>query len=187
MKVIFSEEQIANRIREIGSQISRDYHDDEILAVGVMDDSFMFLADLVRTMSCPVTCHFMKIEARDTRVGTQEMRNIIYGPIDAVEGRNVLLVDVLVDSGITLDHLVQQLLLKRPKSVRTAALVNREDRRRLPFRVDYAGFEWAGEHLVGFGMESNGRYRNLPYVAAIPSNAPPAQAAATAKGGTVTQ
>ena len=89
--------------------------------------------------------------------------------------------------GITADHLVQQLLLKKPKSVRTAALVNREEGRRLPFRVDYAGFTWQGSYLIGYGLnDEQGLYRNLPYVAAIGPSEKAASAEAV-KGGAVTQ
>ncbi|MBI2816167.1 MAG: hypoxanthine phosphoribosyltransferase [Acidobacteria bacterium] len=187
MQVIFSEEQIGKRVREMASQISSDYGSDEVHAIGILDDSFMFLADLVRGMTCPVVCHFIKMEKQDTVVGAQPVCNIVYGPVADIAGKNVLLVDAVVDSGITLDHLVQQLLLKNAKSVRTAALVDREERRRLPFRVDYAGFTWQGSYLVGYGLDDErGLYRNFPYVAAISASENAASTEA-AKGGTVTQ
>ena len=103
--------------------------------------------------------------------GSQAMRKIVYDPITDVVGKNILLVDGLVESGITLDFLVQHVLLKQPKSVRTAALIDREDRRRLSFQVNYSGFPWDGGHLVGYGLEKDGLYRNLPYVAAVASAA----------------
>jgi len=169
LQVVFSEEQIRKRVLELASDISRDYGDEAIHVVGILGNCFIFVADLVRQLTCPVVCHFTKMEFRDTVTGTQELRSIVYDPIAGLKGKNVLLVDVLIDSGITIDHLVQQLLLKKPKTVQTAALVDREDRRRLPFRVNYAGFSWEGGHLVGYGMEKDGLYRNLPYVAAIPT------------------
>jgi len=187
LNVVFSEEQIGRRVRELGSQISRDYGADEIHAFAIMDDSFVFLADLVRAVTCPVICHFVKIETRDTVLGAQPLRNITYSPVTDITGKNVLLVGALVDSGITLDHLVQQLLLKKPKSVRTAALVDREEGRRLPFRVDYRGFAWQGSLLVGYGLQKDGRYRNLPYVATITPNNEDAASNEAAKGGAVTQ
>ena len=164
---VFSAEQIETRVRELGAQISGDYGADVLHACAIMDDSFVFFADLVRALSCPVICHFIKMETRDTVSGAHAVRNIVYTPVEDIASKHVLVVNTLMDSGLTVDHLVQQLLLKKPKSIRTAALVDRQERRCLPFRVDYAGFPWEGGHLVGYGLDMGGRYRNLPYVATM--------------------
>ena len=192
MQVAFSEDQIQKRVHEIGLDISRAYGAEVVHVVGILENSFIFLADLVRKLNCPVACHFTKMETRDTVMGDQPLRSIGYDPIvDAqgkniqLEGKNILVVDALVESGITLDHLVQQMLLKKPKSVRTAALIDREDRRRVPFRVDYAGFAWDGGHLAGYGLEKDGLYRNLPYLAAI-TPAAPGESGGAKQGGGVT-
>ena len=169
MKIVYSEEQIQSRVRAIAEQISRDGNNELIHAIGILDDAFMFLSDLVRRLSCPVVCHFLKMEsAESAETGHQPRRNILYGPVGDIAGQNILLVDMVVDSGITLDHLVQQMLLRNPKSLRTAVLVDRQDRRRVDLRLDYAGFPWTGSHLVGYGLEKDGLYRNLPYVAELP-------------------
>jgi hypoxanthine phosphoribosyltransferase len=170
LKIVFSEEQIQARVRAIAEQISRDGNKEVLHAMGILDASFMFLSDLVRRLSCPVICHFLKLESSDTReAGHQQRRNILFGPVGNIAGQNILLVDLMVDSGITLDHLIQQMLLRNPKSLRTAVLVDRQDRRRVDVRLDYAGFPWTGNHLVGYGLEKDGLYRNLPYVAELPS------------------
>lgn len=186
MEVVFSEDQIRTRVNELALKVSRDYGEEVVHVVGILENCFVFLADLVRKLTCPVACHFTKMESRDTVMGSQAVRSIGYDPIADVEGKNILLVDGLVESGITLDHLVQQLLLKKPKSVRTAALIDREDRRRLSFRVNYAGFAWDGGHVFGYGMEKDGLYRNLPYIAVVTTAANQAQGEAK-KGGAVTQ
>ena len=190
MQVAFSEDQIQKRVQEIGLEVSRDYGAEVLHVVGILENSFIFLADLVRKLTCPVACHFTKMATRDTVMGDQPVRSIGYDPIInpegkgiLVEGNNILVVDALVESGITLDHLVQQLLLKKPKSIRTAALIDREDRRRVPFRVDYAGFSWDGGHLAGYVLEKDGLYRNLPYMAAITPAAPGASGGARQGGG----
>ena len=171
MKVAFSEEQIQTRVREMGEQISNEYAGEQVHVVGLLDTGFMFLSDLVRRLACPTVCEFIRMEAVDTTdAGHQTRRNILYGPIRNIEGQNILLVDAMVDSGVTLDHLVQQLHFKRPKTLRIAALVNREDRRRVPLDLHYTGFAWDGDHLVGYGLEKDGLYRNLPYLAVIQSN-----------------
>ena len=152
----------------MAEEISRDFGSEVVHAIGILEEGFIFLADLVRRLSCPVVCHFLKMQTADSvETGHQPRRNILYGPVGDISGQNILLVDMLVDSGITLDHLVQQMLLHKPKTLRTAALVDRQDRRRVDFRLDYAGFQWNGNHLVGYGLEKGGRYRNLPYVAEL--------------------
>ena len=168
MKVAFSEEQIQARVRAMAEEISRHYGKEVVHAVGILEAGFMFLSDLVRRLECPVVCHFLKMEAVDSsEAGHQPRRNILYGSVGDVSGQNILLVDMLVDSGITLDHLVQQMRLHNPKSLRTAAFVDREDHRKVEFRLDYAGFPWSGGHLVGYGLEKDRRYRNLPYIAEL--------------------
>ena len=169
MKIVLGEEQIQARVREMAEKISQDYGSEVVEAVGILENGFMFLADLVRKLTCPVVCHFLKMDTVDTTSeGHQPRRNILYGPVGEVQGKNLLLVDAMVDSGITLDHLIQQLLLKKPKSLRTAVLLDREDRRKVPLLLDYTGFSWSGDHVAGYGLEKDGLYRNLPYIAAIP-------------------
>src|SRR3970282_353262 len=104
----------------MGEEISRNFGKEQVHVIGILENGFMFLADLVRRLTCPVLCEFVTISATDTlAAGHQPLRSIGYGPIRDVEGKNILLVDAIVDSGITLDHLAQQLMVKRPKSVRT--------------------------------------------------------------------
>jgi hypoxanthine phosphoribosyltransferase len=172
LKIAFSEEQIQARVVAMAGEISRSYGGEVVHAVGILENGVIFLADLIRRLSCPVVCHFLKMETVEDSVeaGHQPRRSILYGPVGNIAGQNILLVDMLVDSGITLDHLVSQMLLHKPKSLRTAALVDREDRRRVQFRLDYAGFPWVGTNLlVGYGLAKDGLYRNLPYVAELPS------------------
>lgn len=171
MKTVFSEEQIQNRIRAMGQDISRDFGQEVIHAIGILESGFMFLADLMRKVTSPVACHFLKIEVVDRQEsGHQPRRNIVYGSLGDVQGKNILLVDAMVESGITLDHLVQQFLLRKPKSIRTAALVSRENGRKVPLQIDYVGFSWDGGRLVGYGMDEEGLHRNLPYMATVGSN-----------------
>jgi hypoxanthine phosphoribosyltransferase len=186
LNIVFSEEQIRNRVQELGVQISRDYGTQGVHVFGILDDGFIFFADLVRSLTCPVVCDFIKMDAQDTELGAQPLREIVYGPITAIEGKNILLVDALVGSGITLDYLVQQCWLQKPKSVRAAVMIDREAYRRLPYSVDYAGFGWDGNLLVGYGLSlgSDGFHRNLPHLAAIARGN---ETETVSKGGAVTQ
>ena len=165
METAFSAEQIQERIELMAREISRDYGKETLHAVGILEGGFMFMSDLVRQLTCPVVCHFLKMQMADQQeAGHQPLRSIVYGSLGDVQDQHLLLVETMVDSGITLDHLTQQLLLKKPKSLRTAALVNREDRRRVALPLAYVGFTWEGGHLVGYGLDQNGLYRNLPFL-----------------------
>jgi hypoxanthine phosphoribosyltransferase len=171
VKVVFSEDQIQQRVQEIARDVSRDYGDEAFHAVGILEGGFMFLADLVRRVTAPVVCQFVKMEMADSQeAGHQPLRRIVYGSPGDVKGQHVLLVDAMVDSGVPLDYLVQQMRARQPRSVRVAALVNREEHRRVDLPLVYAGFSWTsrtGERLIGYGMGRDGMFRNLPYVAAV--------------------
>jgi hypoxanthine phosphoribosyltransferase len=168
LKTAFSEEQIQVRVRAMAQEISRDYSGQIIYAIGIVDTAFMFLADLVRRITVPVHCHFVKMVTTDEMQAGIAIKQIDFSSPGDIAGQQVLLVDTVVDSGLTLDHLVQRLHMESPASVKTAALINREDRRRVSLRVDYVGYQWKGERLAGYGLDQEGLYRNLPYLATIP-------------------
>ncbi|HWP85645.1 MAG TPA: phosphoribosyltransferase family protein [Terriglobia bacterium] len=173
LKTAFSEQRIQERIQALGKEISRDYGAETIHVIAMMENSFIFMADLVRKITSPVICHFLKTEMVDSQeAGHQPVRRITYQSLGDVEGKNLLVVQTLVDSGVPLEHLLQQLSVKKPKSLRTAALVNREDHRRVPLTLAYVGFAWDGGHLVGYGLDQTGLYRNLPYLAEVNSRGP---------------
>ena len=167
VSVVFSEEQIQKRVREIALEVSRDCGEGVLQVVGILESGFVFMADLVRKLTCPVICHFVRMKLRDSGADVQPVRIIEYSSIRGVESTNLLLVDAVVGSGITHDYLAQQLLLKKPKSLRTAALVDRSESRRVAFRLDYAGFPWDGGYLVGYGLASDGLYRNISYLGTV--------------------
>ena len=169
MKTAFSEEQIQVRVRALAQEISRDYEGQILHVVGVLDTGFMFVADLVRRITVPVNCHFVKMASMQRQEAGIPIVQIQFSSPGKIAGQQVLLVDTMVDSGISLDHLAQQLQIEHPRSVKTAVLINREEHRRVQLRVDYSGFAWKGEHLVGYGLEHDGLYRNLPYLATIPA------------------
>ena len=164
----FSEDQIQERVQMMGKEISKDYGQENVYVIGILEAGFMFMADLVRKITSPVVCNFLKMEMADSQEsGHQPVRSIMYGTLGEVEGKHLLLVETMVDSGVTLDHLTQQLALKKPKSLRTAVLINREDRRRVALPLAYVGFTWDGGHLAGYGLGYNGLYRNMPYLGAM--------------------
>ena len=165
IRVIISEADIRRRVRELAKQINRDYQGKTLHVVGVLEDCFMFMADLVRALTIPVVCHFVRSQVRDSDTGLVAMREIMYiPPVDAA-GKDILLLSGILESGVTLDHLCRTLLAQHPASLRTATLVDKSDERKVDIPLDYMGFKIPGKFLVGYGLGFQEQYRNLPYLA----------------------
>jgi hypoxanthine phosphoribosyltransferase len=133
----------------------------------MLEDGFVFMADLVRRLTIPVVCHFMKVEIRDTSAGATALREIMYTPKVEAAGRDVLLVNGILQSGLTLDHLYGYILTQKPSSVRTASLIEKSDERKVDVSTDYLGFKSKEKFLVGYGLGYQQKYRNLPFVARL--------------------
>lgn len=167
LKVIASEKDVRKRVREMAKQINKDYAGKTLLVVGVLENCFIFMADLVRSLTMPVICAFVRSQVRDSKPGLVPMREIMYIPhVDASE-KDVLLVEGVLQSGITLDHLCRTVLAQRPASLRTVTLVDKMDERKTDVPVDYAGFHLSGRFIVGYGLGFQEQYRNLPYLARV--------------------
>jgi hypoxanthine phosphoribosyltransferase len=159
---------IERRIRELGAEISRDYRDaGEVHLVCVLKGAFLFMADLVRAIDVPVTIDFMALSsyARST-TSSGEVR--LQKDLDsAVEGRHVLIVEDIVDTGLTLHYLREILSARGPKSVRTACLLSKPSRRRIDVAVEYIGFTIEDQFVVGFGLDYAEQHRTLPHIAVL--------------------
>jgi len=167
LRCVYSEMQIQERVRELAKQIDRDYKGKTLHVVGILEDGFIFMADLVRRLTNPVVCHFMKAEIYDTSAGATALREIMYTPKIEAAGRHVLLVDGILQSGLTLGHLYSYVLAQNPSSVRTASLIEKSDERKVDVSTDYVGFKSNEKFLVGYGLGYQEKYRNLPYVARL--------------------
>jgi hypoxanthine phosphoribosyltransferase len=167
LKVVFDEKEIRKRVRELAKQINRDYAGKTLHVVGILENCFVFMADLVRALTVPVVCSFVRSQVRDSDSGLVAMREIMYIPPVKAAGTDLLLVEGVLQSGITLDHLCRTLLAQQPASLRTATLIDKADERRIDVPVDYAGFTISGRFLVGYGLGYQEQYRNLPYLARI--------------------
>jgi hypoxanthine phosphoribosyltransferase len=167
LKVVFDEKEIRKRVRELAKQINRDYAGKTLHVVGILENCFVFMADLVRALTIPVVCSFVRSQVRDSDSGLVAMREIMYIPPVKAAGKDLLLVEGVLQSGITLDHLCRTLLAQQPASLRTATLIDKADERRIDVPVDYAGFTLSGRFLVGYGLGYQEQYRNLPYLARI--------------------
>jgi hypoxanthine phosphoribosyltransferase len=165
-RVVYTRQQIQKRVREIAGQINRDYRGRTLHVVGVLENCFLFMADLVRALKVPTVCLFLKAEVRDSHSGEAPVREIMYTPKVDAEGKDILLVDGILQSGVTLDHLYRYMLGRNANSVRTATLIEKTDERKVDVPTDYVGFKNKGKFLLGYGMAYEGKYRNLPCVAA---------------------
>lgn len=162
-RVVLTAEQIETRVREMARQISNDYRDKTICVVGVLENGFMFMADLVRYLEVPVVCQFLKVNAKEANASTTE---IFFSPEPDVEGQHVLLVEALVQSGLTSDFLLRNLMGRGAASVKLAAFLDKQSARRIALQPDYFGFLMDEGFVVGYGLGANEVGRNLPYIAA---------------------
>lgn len=177
---LFKAEQIARRVRELGKEISRDYRGQSVDLLGILDNAFVFVADLLRHIEVPVRCQFIRAEFRDFRDAEgHERKEIFYTPEFDGAGKNVLLVEGVLTSGITMDFLIKRIGLRQPKSVKTVVFIDKTGERRLPLEPDYYAFRLeSSPPVVGYGLAWDGFYRNLPYVGvpagtkAAPTGAP---------------
>ena len=167
LKIVVSEKDIRKRVREMAKQINRDYAGKTLHIVGILEDCFVFMADLVRALTVPVVCSFVRSQVRDTESGAVAMREIMFIPPVAAADKELLIVQGVLQSGITLDHLCRTLLAQRPASLRTATLLDKADERKTDVPVDYAGFQLSGRFLVGYGLGFHEQYRNLPFLARV--------------------
>lgn len=162
-KVLISAEQIRKRVQEMARQISRDYQGQTIYVVGVMENGFVFMADLVRELDMPVVCHFVKPEQKDASHSTTE---IFFTPEVDVQGQHVLLVEAIIQSGVTSDFLIRHFQGRGASSVRLAVLLDKQASRRVSLQPDYFGFLMNHSFVVGYGLGNPHVGRNLPYIAA---------------------
>ena len=167
LKIVVSEKDIRKRVRDMAKQINRDYAGKTLHIVGILEDCFVFMADLVRALTVPVVCSFVRSQVRDTDSGAVAMREIMFIPPVAAADKELLIVQGVLQSGITLDHLCRTLLAQRPASLRTATLLDKADERKTDVPVDYAGFQLSGRFLVGYGLGFREQYRNLPFLARV--------------------
>lgn len=167
-KILLSETALRDRIRELGARITRDYADRRLLVVGVLKGSVIFLADLLRAIGPEVDVHvdFVAVSSYAGTSSTGTIR-VMLDLRENPEGRDVLLVEDIVDTGLTLSSLTETLRARKPRSLEVCTLLDKPECRKTPFTPKYAGFQIANEFVVGFGLDYDERYRQLPYVGVL--------------------
>lgn len=163
-RILFDSDAITKRVREIGGQIALDYPGGNLLLVGILKGSFVFLADLVRSLPYPCQIDFARISSYGTAQESSGNLNIIMDVGIPVTGRDVILVDDIVDSGLTLSDFRRRIEDRDPRSLKIAAMVNKTGRREKQVEVDYCGFQIEEGFLVGYGLDWDERFRNYPAI-----------------------
>jgi hypoxanthine phosphoribosyltransferase len=163
-KPFLTTEQIHEKVTELADRISRDYIGKEILAVGILKGSFMFFADIVRALKIPVTLDFIVASSYLKSTSTGEVK-IHYDIKEDIAGKHVLLIDDIIDTGVSLNHIRERILSKGPASLKICILLDKKERRSVDVPVDYTGFEIPNQFVVGYGLDYDNKYRNLPYIA----------------------
>jgi hypoxanthine phosphoribosyltransferase len=171
--VLFTAEQIRKRISQIGAEIAREYAGQELCVVGLMKNCLVFMADLIRAIPVPMSCHMVK-STQGGRGGTE----IVYSAEVPYEGRHILLLDDVVDTGITLSYLLDHIREHQPRSLKVCALIDRMQDRKVDVQPDWVVFslrEPLDRFLVGYGLDYAERYRELPYIGTLERPAPPTE------------
>jgi hypoxanthine phosphoribosyltransferase len=166
-KPIITQEEMQRRIRELGNRIAQDYKDKELLLIGILKGAFAFYADLARAIRLPLKVDFLVVSSYGTKGHSSGVVKIVSDLTENIEGQHVLLVEDIVDSGLTVSYLKKSLLLRNPKSIKVCTLLNKPERRKTEVSIEYVGFTIPNKYVVGYGLDYQNKYRNLPYIAML--------------------
>jgi len=165
-KPLFTREEIQRKIQELGSRISTEYAEKDLLVVGVLKGALFFMSDLLRSLRISVRMDFIHCTSSSSKGGSPV--TMLADMKEDIRGKHVLLVEDIMDSGVTVDHIKKMLLDRGPESLKVCVLLDKPDRRKVQIEADYAGFRIPNKYVVGYGLDYKDRYRNLPYIAVMP-------------------
>lgn len=163
-EILLTEQQIKAKIAELGRIITQEYQGKDLLVVGILKGAFVFMADLVKEIKLPINLDFMVVSSYGASTKTSGVVRIVKDLDEEIEGRHVLVVEDIIDTGLTLNYLVGILQSRNPASVKTCTLLDKPERRKVPFTPDFNGFSIPDKFVVGYGLDYAERYRNLPYI-----------------------
>ena len=170
---IVTQEEMRARIRELGKQITTDYTGKDFVLVGVLKGAYAFYADLARAIRIPMRVDFLMVTSEGSRAKTfgkvKKIKTVkmVTKLTEDIKGKDVLLVEDIVDSGLTAQYLIKTLVKKKPRSIKICALLNKPDRRTSNVVIDYVGFKIPNKYVIGYGLDYQQKYRNLPYLAVL--------------------
>jgi hypoxanthine phosphoribosyltransferase len=166
-EILVPADDLARRVRELALEVSRDYRDRDLVLVGVLKGAVFFLSDLMRQLDIPCEVDFMAVASYGTATKSSGVVRILKDLDAVIEDRDVLIVEDIVDSGLTLQYLLRNLAGRNPRSLEVCALLIKPERRKVELNARYVGFEIPDRFAIGYGLDHAERYRNLPYVAAL--------------------
>ncbi len=166
-EILVQREELAHRVRELAEEISRDYEGRELLLVGVLKGAVFFLSDLMRHIEPECHVDFMAVSSYGSSTDSSGVVRILKDLDASIQGREVLIVEDIVDSGLTLSYLMRTLQARDPASLEVCALLTKPERRKVDLPIRYVGFEIPNRFVIGYGLDHDQRYRNLPYVAVL--------------------
>ncbi len=166
-KVLISEEELADIVKNLGKRISEDYKDKDLLLVSVLKGSVIFMADIMRAITIPCNIDFMAVSSYGSGSKTSGVVKIIKDLDRSIEGKDLLIVEDILDSGRTLSYIREILMARNPASIRICTLFDKPDRREVDLYADYIGTKVPNEFIVGYGLDYDEYYRNLPYIGAL--------------------
>jgi len=165
-KPLFTREEIQRKIQELGSRISTEYAEKDLLVVGVLKGALFFMSDLLRSLRISVRMDFIHCTSSASKGGSPV--TMLADMKEDIRGKHVLLIEDIIDSGVTIDYIKRMLLDRGPESLKVCVLLDKPDRRKVQIEADYAGFRIPNKYVVGYGLDYQDRYRNLPYIAVMP-------------------
>lgn len=165
--VLLTEEEIAVRIRELGKQITEDYEGKDIVAIGILKGSVLFMSDVVRRIDVPVEIDFMEVSSYGSGTTSSGVVRILKDLNVKIEGKHILIIEDIIDTGYTLSYLLENFKTRQPRSIKICTLLDKPDRRKADVSADYTGFVIPDEFVIGYGLDYDQRYRNLPYIGVL--------------------
>lgn len=166
-KPLITQREIEKRVRELGAKITADYDGKDLLMICLLKGAYTFFADLVRNIQLPVMVDFMMVSSYKNRASSCGAVNIIQDLTTPIEGKDVLLVEDIIDSGLTLDYIYKALLAKNPDSLKLCVLLDKAERRKHAVPIEYLGFTIPNKFIIGYGLDYQDKYRNLPHIAIL--------------------
>ena len=164
LRPLFGQDQIRRRVKELAEQISRDYRGKEILFICILKGAFVFLSDLMRQINLPVQIDFVGLASYGSETVSSGQIRVTHESSKPIEGKDVIIVEDIIDSGRTLKFLVDELRSRKPRSLRICCLLDKKSRRQVQFEADYVGFDIEDLFVVGYGLDVNEQFRNLPSI-----------------------
>lgn len=166
LSTYITETDIQNKVKELGAKITSKYKGEEIVAICVLKGSFVFYSDLIRAIESDVQCEFFGVSSYQGTTSSGEVK-VTLDLAHPIEGKHVLLVEDIIDTGLTMNYLKTTLLARKPKTLTTVALLEKPDALKVPCEIDMVGFKIPNDFVVGYGLDYQGFYRNLPYIAQV--------------------